>query len=66
LENELNYGKKRIKKLVKGNEILVVLQTELSTWHGVRIKFVALFVLGVVKTGLVHTSTSKSPSESST
>jgi hypothetical protein len=52
----LNYGKKRIKKLVKGKEILVVVQQELAGWHGARIKLVALFVLGVIKVGLVHLS----------
>lgn len=42
--------------MVKGNEVLAVLQTELSDWHGARIKFVALFVLGVIKVGLVRLS----------
>lgn len=56
MENVLNDGKKRIKKLVKGNEILAVLQRELSDWHGARIKFVALFVVGVLKVGLVRLS----------
>lgn len=47
---------KRIKPLSKGNELLEVLQAELPSWHGARIKFVALFVLAVIKVGLVTLS----------
>lgn len=47
---------KRIKPLAKGNELLEILQAELPSWHGARIKFVALFVLAVIKVGLVTLS----------
>lgn len=56
MKNVLNNGKKRIKKLAKGNEVLAFLQTELPSWHGARIKLVALFVLAVIKVGLVRLS----------
>jgi len=42
---------KRIKPLSKGTELLDVLQAELPSWHGARIKFVTLFVLAVLKVG---------------